>query len=70
MLIPLTMILLLIFILGIVIVPVLKLMGIIEWSWTLIFAPIWIPLTLLLLWLLGWGLFWGFFLGLLAFIQK
>lgn len=36
---------------------VLKLMGIIAWSWWWVTAPLWLPVLIIaLLWLCGWAL--------------
>jgi len=68
--IPVVMLVVLALIVLVAIGPILKLLGIVDWQWKVIFAPIWVPLTALIVWLLGWAVFWGFFLGLLAFIAK
>ena len=68
--IPVVMLVVLALIVLVAIGPILKLLGIIDWQWKVILAPIWVPLTALVVWLLWWALFWGFFLALLAFIAK
>ena len=68
--IPVVMLVVLALIVLVAIGPILKLLGIIDWQWKVILAPIWVPLTALVVWLLGWALFWGFFLALLALIAK
>ena len=68
--IPVVMLVVLALIVLVAIGPVLKLLGIVDWQWKAILAPLWVPLTALFVWLLGWGLFWGLLLALLAFIAK
>ena len=40
---------------------VLKLLGVIKWSWWWVLAPIWIPLTIVLLILIGTFVSWVIF---------
>ena len=49
--------------------PLLKVLGVVEWQWKFILAPLWVPLLVLLVWLTGWALFLGAFAWLLRFFQ-
>lgn len=49
---------------------ILKLCGVVDWSWKIVLAPLWVPAIAALLWLLIWGLIWVVLIGLLEFIAK
>lgn len=70
MLIPLMTVLAVALFLLAVVGPIFKLLGIIDWEWKVIFAPIWITLLVVIVFVVGWGLFIGFLGGLLLLIAK
>lgn len=66
---PLIALTVLVLVLLVVFGPLLKVVGVIDWPWKFIFAPVWVPLVFLLLWAFGWALYWVALLAMLSFVR-